>query len=148
MIGMKRLRFPLLLNLPLAVLNLAGSILLVGYTPLGVLGVLIPTVIVFAIRRICETVFVARITGVGVVRYLRESYLRPTLLLCLLAGPAVALKFAIQPRSLPPLLGCATLIIVTWAGLCWLIGLSDEDRRSFAALFRRVGAACKKLLRP
>jgi O-antigen/teichoic acid export membrane protein len=135
MIGMKRLRFPLLLNLPLAIGSLAASVFLVGYTSLGVLGVAIPTLAVFMIRLIFETIYVAHITGVGLGRYVKESYLRPLLLLILLIPMAVGLRIFLEPRTVLSLILCAGLVSVFWMIFCWLIGFNRFDRKEFIKLF-------------
>jgi O-antigen/teichoic acid export membrane protein len=138
LIGMNRLRFVVLLNLPLAAVNLLGSILLVGYTPLGVIGVLVPTVTVFAIRRIVETIYVARATRVGVWRYLKESYLRPFAVLIGLSGVAVILRLTWAQPSISRLAECGVATAIVWAGLTWALGFTAEDRGSCRSLLKRI----------
>jgi O-antigen/teichoic acid export membrane protein len=147
-VAMKRLRFPVLLNLPLAVANLAGSILLVAYTPLGVVGVAIPTLVVFIIRRIAETAYVTHITKVGLSRYLLGAYLPPVATLLILAPAAFALRLLIRPQSLPMLLLAAVLFGLSWAPVCWFVGFDGEDRKGFGRMFARIAGKVFPSLSP
>jgi len=138
-VAMKRLRFPVLLNLPLAVANLLGSILLVAYTPLGVVGVAIPTLVVFIIRRIAETAYVTHITKVGLSRYLLRAYLPPVTTLLILTPAAFTLHLLIRPQSVPMLLLAAMLFGLSWVPVCWFVGFDQEDRRGFGRMVLRIG---------
>lgn len=138
MVGMNKLRFSVALNLPLAIGNLVASILLVRYTSLGVLGVIVPTVVNYGIRRIVETAYMARVTGVGLGRYLREAYVRPLAVLALLLAAGWALRMFWRPTSMVQLGMAAVGTTAVWAALCWGVGFGSVDRASFRKLVSRL----------
>ena len=136
LLGMNRLRFLLWTQLPLAVLNLLVSIVLVGYTRLGVVGVVIPTAVIGILRRPIVAVYVAWVCGLTARRYFLESYLRPIAVLTMLTAAAFGLRWAIGPASWLSLGACATALGVSWAGLAWGVGLTRTDRQAFCQLLR------------
>jgi len=134
LVGMRRLRFLLWMELSLGILNLLSSIVLVGYTSLGVVGVVIPTVVIGILRRPIVAVYVARVCGLTAGRYFLESYLRPIAVLTMLTAAAFGLRWAIGPASWISLGACAAALGVAWAGLAWGFGLTSADRASFRRL--------------
>lgn len=130
LLGMNRLKFLTWTQLPLAVANVVASAALVGLTRLGVVGVVIPTLVIALIRRPLIIVHAARLCGVPVCRYLREAYLRPTVVLVLLTGAAVTVRLFAKPSTLGALLGWGGLLGVLFAALCWWAGLNPDDRDS------------------
>ena len=137
LLGMNRLKFLVWTQVPAGILNVLVSIILVGYTPLGVPGIMVATVIIAAIRRPIITVYAARLCKVPVARYLKESYLGPALVLALLAAVAVALRIDFAPRSLPAVAACVAGVACLWVPLCWWVGFNAVDRQSFRGLLRR-----------
>lgn len=136
LVGMNRLKFILWTQVPAAVVNLVASIWLVGYTRLGVVGVVIPTAVIGIIRRPVVSVYVARVCGLTARRYFLESYLRPIAVLTMLTAAAFGLRWAIGPASWLSLGACAAALGVSWAGLAWGIGLTRADRQAFRQLLR------------
>lgn len=77
LLAKKKMRFVLWLLTPAALLNFVLSVLLVGYTSLGIIGVLVGTVITHVIVRPIVIFYVSRLVKVSVAKYLREAYCFP-----------------------------------------------------------------------
>ena len=148
MVGMNLLRFPTLMNLPLAAANLVGSILLVKYSSLGAVGVLVPTVVCFAIRRVIETVYMASVTGMGLMRYLRGAYAWPMVVLAIMLAGGGTLRAFWRPGNIPQLALAAVGTMVVWVMLCWWIGFGPEDRRSFRGLVAKLRSRGTSAVKP
>jgi len=136
LLGMAKLKFLAYVRVPLSLLNILASIICVKYTSLGVLGVVVPTVVISAVRRVIVCVHVARAVDLPVASYFRQAYLRPLVVLVGLSAAAVGLKAALRPESLPVLLAVTTAILLVWFGLLWSVGLSVADRKRVAGLLR------------
>ena len=138
MLGMNRLKVLVWTQLPLAVVNVLASIVLVGYTPLGIVGVVLPTVVIGMFRRPFIAVYVARTCGVSAREYFRESYLMPIVVLVLITTVSLLLWWAVRPATLWSLGMCALLVGLIWSVACYKMGFNDADRESFRQLWRRM----------
>jgi len=128
LLGVNRLRFLTLTQLPFAILNVCASIALVRFTSLGVVGVVIPTLVIAIIRRPIVLVHTARVCSLPVLQYLRGAYLRPVIILILLTGAGVILRIVVKPSSVSTLLASGSAMGVLFASLCWWVGLDEVDR--------------------
>lgn len=138
LLGTNRLRFLTWTQLPAALANVGASVILVGFSNLGVIGVVIPTLMIALIRRPIIIVHAAHVCGVPVSLYLRAAYLRPGVVLVVLTGAAVSVRFFANPSSLIPLLGWGSGLGLLFAALCWWVGLDRPERKAMLdALFRR-----------
>lgn len=70
----KKLKFAVWINVPTALMNIALSAYFVGYTSLGVKGVLIGTIISILIRRPLSIWYVSRILNISLSRYIRKAF--------------------------------------------------------------------------
>lgn len=138
MLGMNRLKFLVWTQVPAGILNVLVSIILVGYTRLGVPGVVVATVIITMIRKPFIAAYTARTCGMPAKRYFMESYLRPILVLALLASVALSLRIGLAPSSLIAVGACVAGVGCLWAPLCWWIGFNPADRKSFRDLLGRI----------
>ncbi|MBC8207540.1 MAG: polysaccharide biosynthesis C-terminal domain-containing protein [Kiritimatiellaeota bacterium] len=77
LLGKKRMKFAVWLNVPTAIFNVILSVFLVGYTELGIVGVLVGTVISECIRRPIAAVYVSKLVGVPFWRYVAKAYMFP-----------------------------------------------------------------------
>ncbi len=139
LLAMNRLKFLVWIHVPAGILNVLVSIILVGYTSLGIPGIMVATVIIAAIRRPILTIYTARVCGMSAGRYFMESYLRPILILALVGSAGLALRIGIAPRSLFALVACVAGVGCLWVPLCWWVGFNPADRESFRGLLRRGG---------
>lgn len=138
LLGMKRLKFLFWSTLPPALLNLGVSIFLTGYTSLGVMGVVYPTVAIWILRRPIVTVLTARAVGLKPGQYFMESYCRPILVLVLLVGFCYLFRLWVDTWSWTILIGSAAGVGLFWALLVWMIGFTTSDRASFRSLLKRI----------
>ena len=83
-VGKKKMKFAIGLTLPLAFFNIIFSVYLVGFTKIGVVGVLVATVLVELIRRPISTWYVSRAVGLPCMKYIFKSYIAPFLCVLLL----------------------------------------------------------------
>ncbi len=147
-VATKRLGFLICVSLPLAVLNVLGSIAMVGYTSLGVVGVVIPTAIVNAIRRPIISAYIARVAGLRPWDYFLRSYLGPLMMAMVLTGGALLMRFLLPVHSLPWLLGAAAGVAVLAVPAGWVFALDADDRRGFRDLARNGWKAARARLKP
>jgi O-antigen/teichoic acid export membrane protein len=129
LLGMKRLTVLIWTQLPAAVLNVAVSIYLVGFTELGIPGVLIATIIVGAVRRPIVSWYTARACRLNFRTYLEESYLRPfaCFLLTLLAGWIGRRLLGVD--DIAELLVATAMVGSVWAAVTLGIGLKHNERQ-------------------
>lgn len=132
--GMKQFAFLVRLGLPLSILNLASSVILVGFTDVGVIGVVIPTLCMEICRVVVTYWYCCQSLGMTVLHYFREAYVRPLIVLIILAVVAEAMRRIFNPDTIPLLIVCATICAFAWVFLCWLIGLRSADRKQILAL--------------
>jgi O-antigen/teichoic acid export membrane protein len=98
LLGKKKMKFAIGISVPLAILNIVLSIFLVGYTNLGVAGVLVGTIIKWAIYRPISIWYVARIVGFSMAQYFYGAYLKPCFfsLALLVSGFGLLVIFPIE----------------------------------------------------
>ena len=105
LLGMKKLRFGVMLNVPIAIFNLILSIYLVGYTTLGIVGVVVGTIVGELIRRPLSAWYVSRITGQSAWVYIQKAYCPALMFLIMAGGPAYLLTKNIKLTSWSGLIG-------------------------------------------
>ncbi len=137
LLGTGRLRFLTWTQLPFAVLNVAASAALVGFTKLGVVGVVIPTLVIALIRRPIIVAHAARVCEIPIGLYLREGYLRPAVVLAVLTVAALNVRFLAKPSSLLSLLSWAVVLGVLFTLLCWSVGLNKLEKEMLRSLLIR-----------
>jgi O-antigen/teichoic acid export membrane protein len=137
LLGMNRLKFLIWIASISGILNVLFSIYLVGYTSLGIIGVVVPTVILAAIRRPIIAVYTARACQLSPKRFLCETYIRPILVLLLLGIIALGARLRFQPDSVFAIAACLAITAAAWFPLCWFIGLEASDRKTLINLATR-----------
>lgn len=131
LLGINRLKFATIVLLILGLFNFITSIYLVGHTSLGIIGAVIPTVIMSAIERPILTVYTAKACELSTWRYLSEAYIRPLIVLVIVGIIAAVTRFFVEPTSLFSLIACFTATAAVWIPACWLIGFDGRDRELF-----------------
>jgi O-antigen/teichoic acid export membrane protein len=86
-LGMKKLPFALVLQIPSAIINATLSIYFVGYTQAGIPGVLYATVLTEVLRRPFAVWYAAKITHTNLSYYLKHGYGMAVLYILLLSVP-------------------------------------------------------------
>lgn len=128
LLGMNRVRILTWTQVLPAILNVILSVLLVAFTNLGVIGVVIPTLVISLIRRPLLIVYTAHVCGMSSLRYFQEAYKGGVIILGLLTGLSIVVRQWIHPDSLLTLSLCGLICAVIWAYLTWAVGLKDEDK--------------------
>jgi O-antigen/teichoic acid export membrane protein len=128
MIGKNRVRFLVFTQFPLALLNIASSVYLVVYTDLGVVGVIIPTVLIGGFRRILTTLYVNYLLQLNLLEYLREAYLRPFMVFIILIPTAILIAYYLPTGNIIELIVKIGLASIVWALLLVTIGVTKVER--------------------
>ncbi|MBW1848455.1 MAG: oligosaccharide flippase family protein [Deltaproteobacteria bacterium] len=134
LLGMNRLKFVSIMSMIFTILNFGAVIFLVGYTSIGIIGVIIPAVFTDAVFRIIITIHVARQCHLSMKQYLIESYLRPFIVFFILCAAAVILRMVVVPEKLLSLILCALCIALIWIILSWTIGFDCYDKKELIDL--------------
>lgn len=137
LLGMKRLRFLVWTLVPTAILNIAVSVYLVGYTSVGIPGVLVATILIGLIRRPILIWHTATVCQLSPWHYLRSAYLPPLLCFLMTLAGAVAASRIWSPDHVAGLLLCGGATVGTWALSCWFLGLQANERGVVANLGRK-----------
>ncbi|KKK54322.1 hypothetical protein LCGC14_3085910, partial [marine sediment metagenome] len=138
LLGMNRVGFLVVVWTIMGIVGVLGSIWLVGFTSMGIVGTVVPGVVSLLILRPILVVYTCRTCGLSVRRYLREAYFGPSIVLGILVVSALAMRLLIDPWSLFAVGACMVAAGALWIPLCWWIAFDDEDRQRFAGLFGRI----------
>jgi O-antigen/teichoic acid export membrane protein len=139
-LGMNRLRFLVVTQVPLAVVNLVASVALVATTDLGVEAVVIPTALIALLRRPILFWYCNRITGTSWREFCRESLFPLARVGVGLTLCAVALLRLWEPEDWTGLVASAALLAAAWAGLSFVFGATPADRALLRGAAGRLAA--------
>jgi O-antigen/teichoic acid export membrane protein len=126
LLGMKKLNFLICTQLPPAVLNIAMSIYMVGFTSLGLASVLYSTIIINLIRRPILMWYTANQCGLTLSQYFLQAYARA--LACFTITLICGLAIRDIVSSWQSLIFAALCICLSWLAACLCIGLNREER--------------------
>jgi O-antigen/teichoic acid export membrane protein len=138
LLGMKQMAFLAYGRLALALVNIVSSWLLVKYSPLGVLGVAIPTLVIEIVWRPALAWYACRAAGLGMAQYVRRSYLGPLLIGCAVAAAGFAVRWVSPIGNLWALSAAAAALALVGSGLVWFTGFSRSERVSMSELARSL----------
>lgn len=116
MLAAKRLNALMWINSVMALLNIALSVYFVGYTSLGIPGVLVGTIVSGLVLRPALIGYAARVFKISIWRFSRDALARPLLLAILLMPAAYAIRYAVSPVGYLSLVLCGAA-----SGLVWLV---------------------------
>lgn len=132
LLGMKKLKVMVSTLFIAAVTNLLLSIYFVGYTTLGIPGVLVATITITAVHRPLMAVYTARVCRLTFRQYAGQAYLRPLLVLLLTAVTGLLLKEVLPLDSLLLMLVYGLVMSAAWLLYCWSLGLASDERTMIA----------------
>lgn len=142
LLGQRQIDFLFRTQIPSALVNIGLSIFLVGYTPLGVAGVLVATLLVSAIRRPLIIWHAASQCDVSLRTYLGFSYAPAAVVITGLAIVAAALHAFVPTSSWLWIAIHSAFLATAWIPLTIAFGLTPDDRGGFGhaacGLFRRM----------
>ena len=136
--GTRRLKFYAWIMVPPSIVAVVLSTVLVKYTALGVMGVMIPMILVKVFQRPLCMAYACRLCGLSLKRYVKESYVRPAWVLLGVGTAAGALLWLGFGANLVLLIAAAGIVAVFSALLTWIVGFTREDRMSFKGLLSRA----------
>ena len=136
--GMKKLNFLVISMLPTALLNFGLSVYFVGYTDLGVFGVILATIVISICRRPILIWYTARLVGIRPVTYFLQSYLVPVSLLAAVSLVGHGMIRLWNPVTWTSLIVSAAILTLIWLGLVFQFGVTREERRKVSNWISRV----------
>jgi O-antigen/teichoic acid export membrane protein len=131
LLGMQRIRFLVVFRVITSVLNIAGSVILVGYTDVGILGVLIPTLVAVMLRWPILSAYTARAIGSSLWQFTRASIVRPLVVMLGLVLLGLGLRRVVAVDSWFELGACLFATGAAWMVLAWTVGFTGADRKQF-----------------
>jgi O-antigen/teichoic acid export membrane protein len=137
--GVKTLRPATIIRAITSILNIALSIWLVGYTRLGIPGVLVATIATEIVMRPVFIRIVAGFCKISTREYFMNAHARGLLVSALLPPLMILIRWVIPLDNYLQLVCGAALGGVCWLGLCWSVGLKLSER------VRITGAVKQKL---
>ncbi len=140
LLGVNKTAFAAYGRLVLALLNVVVSWLLVKYTSLGILGVVIPTMVIEFAWRPTLAWYTCRAIGVSTRRYIRQSYAMPLLIGAAVAAIGFSFRWLIPLDGLWSLLWSVFTLGLIGTALIWSAGLSTAERASIEGTARSLAA--------
>lgn len=128
LLGINKTAFAAYGRLILAVINALTSWLLLRYTELGVLGVVLPTMVIEFVWRPTLIWYVCRAIGVEMKDYIRQSYAVPLLICGAVAGAGTLLQRPLAPATFSGLIWATAGLGLLGAVLIWFFGFSSTER--------------------
>lgn len=128
--GVKRLRPVAIIRSVASLINIAFSVWLVGFTSVGIPGVLVATIATGIVLRPVFIYLVAGYCKITVKAYFYNAHVRGLLVSLLLLPLMIGLRMLVPINSYLELGLVAFAGGMCWAGLCWMIGLKEEERVS------------------
>ena len=127
LLGMRKMKVIVWVQVVCAILNVALSIYFTGYTSVGLVGVLWGTVLTAFIRRPVLIWYGARVCGIPLWHFIRTALLRPFLVTILLIVASYILLLKINPTSYLHLIVCGSCILVIWGFLLITLGFTRKE---------------------
>ncbi|MGZ0020670.1 lipopolysaccharide biosynthesis protein [Nitrosomonas sp. wSCUT-2] len=138
LLGMKKLRYLSILLVVTAILNILVSIYFVGFTAVGVAGVLYGTIISKFIRIILLTLHVLELLRVRFFVFFRFSILGP--LICLFFS-GLCTWILINNYSCDTWVDLMSMVAATttvWLFCFWFVGLNFNERNHIVAAIKKI----------
>lgn len=134
--GMNRLRFRVLSDICLGVVNVVASYSLVKFTRLGIQAVLIPTIVIEGLVRPFFLFYTAKQINYSAIAVWKEI-LQPVLLLLLcLLTVGYLFTSIVKISNLAGFLCCLVALGSAWLVSTWVIGLTAKDRQMVLSAIR------------
>jgi O-antigen/teichoic acid export membrane protein len=128
LIAKNKIKLLALTQVVLAVVNLSLSIWLVKNTDLGVLGVIIPTVIINVLRRSYVSYYVSYVSEIPFKEFLSHCYLRPALIALFLFPVTYLIHSSFHMETLFELVVGLFPVAVSFVLLFVFIGITRYER--------------------
>jgi len=127
LVAKKRVRFWIYTQIPLSIFSLIVSVWLVSSTALGVIAVIIPVIVAWLISRVLTMIYIGYLFEFSLIKYLREAYLRPGIVLLLFIGVTSLLEINFPSDSLFELSIVLSVASSIWLFLFLMISLRSAE---------------------
>lgn len=138
LLGMRKLEFLSILLVLTAILSIAVSIYFVGFTSVGVVGVLYGTIIGRLIKVVLITTYVVKLVGFRMIEYIQQSIVGP--MFCLffsgMAGWVLVRNFLCDSWIELLLMVGGTALV--WFVSCWFLGLNLTERYLILTTIKKI----------
>jgi len=138
LLGMNKMKFTSMVSAAFTLLSFATAIFLVGFTSIGIVGVILPAVLTGAITRIIFILHTGRLCGITLKEYVIKSYVRPTLIFFIISIAAAVSQVFFKVENLFELLFLAFSISMVWVILCWFVGFDRRDKEEFKHVIKSI----------
>jgi O-antigen/teichoic acid export membrane protein len=128
LLGMKKLTFLTNLHIITAVLNITLSIYFVGFTSIGIYGVLYGTLISKIIRTFFLYGYMSNIMKFHPLTFISQTLARPVLCLILTGFAGFILKENFSCQTWGDFVYLAGFTTLAWVGSCLVFGVSEGER--------------------
>lgn len=136
LLGIKTLKVLIWTQIPTAVLNILVSIYLVGFTRLGIPGVLAATVLIGFIRRPVLIWYTAKVCRLAPATYFRTAYIRPLCCFLITFSGACLIRLFVDCNSYGFLAVSAGFAGLVWGTSSWAVGLTAPERQIVMKAFQ------------
>lgn len=127
LLAKNKIRLWVYLQIPVSVLNIAGSVYLVRNTDLGIVGVVIPTIFAGLFIRFVTFFYICKVLNLRPGHYFNEAYSRPVIILILFAGVVLMLEILFPAQSFLGLIWITGLSGIVWGLLAFSVGFRREE---------------------
>ena len=128
LLGMKKLKLMVWIQIPSAVVNILTSIYLVGYTDLGLAGAVYPTILLNLLRLPVLIYYVGKQVKITSGHYLKEAYLRPLICLLITFTGAKIWQLSIDCNTWLELVFAGVMTSIVWMGSLLFVGANQQER--------------------
>ena len=138
LLGMRKLKFLSILLILTAILNIILSVYFVGYTAVGVVGVLYGTIISKFIRIFLLNIYVVGLVEIRMISYIQQCIIGPAW--CLFFSGAIGwiLMQNYACDSWIELLIMVGITTLVWSISCWFIGINSKERSQISIAIKRT----------
>lgn len=133
LLGMNKLRVPVSVYFLSALLNVVISIWLVGYTKLGIPGVLVGTICLNMITRPVLATYTAKSCGASIKEYYKRSYEGPLRVMIIIALSCYLASKYIAITSYSMLLITLMAVGLLWLVCSWIMAMKKDERAAILA---------------
>ena len=128
LLGIKKLSFLVKVQVPSALINVLASIYIIGYTEIGVEGVLYATIIVGLIRRPFIFAYTCSVVGVSKIEYFKKGYATVLISSMLTLGLFVYLSEDIKINGWLDFILSLPVTTLTALLILWAVGCNGTER--------------------
>ena len=136
LLGMKKMKFLVWSQVPTAIFGIIISIYVVGYTNIGIEGILYGAIIVNIIRRPLLIFYTSKVCNLSISVYFISSYLKPIICGIFLLIVTKGYLYYFPINDLFSLVYVAIGIFLIWALMCMIFIINRTDQKKIINFFK------------